>query len=354
MDESARTRFESWKEIANYLKTSVRTVQRWEKDELLPVHRHAHARQDTVYAYSDEIDHWRSDRDRHGTSDTSLSSEIASLQRDLASPSPTLPRISRSLQGPFLPRDEEHRILQESLEAVRAGGVRIVCLTGEPGAGKTTLLEHFISGIENAPGQLVMFSACSQRLAGAEAFLPLLDSLDGLTRAGESAVITRLLKLTAPTWYVQIAPLWSTADPAFASVLERAGVASPERVKRELASFVAHVTAVLPLVIAIDDLHWADASTVEVLAYLLSRPNLTRILLACAYRQTEMSLSAHPFVSVRHELVKRRLLVELPLRRLNREETAHYLDVVFPDNRFPKELAAVRPGSQQRESLFPE
>ena len=51
MDESARKRLESWKEIATYLKTSVRTVQRWEKDEFLPVHRHAHARQDTVYAY---------------------------------------------------------------------------------------------------------------------------------------------------------------------------------------------------------------------------------------------------------------------------------------------------------------
>ena len=188
MDESARTTLESWKEIANYLKTSVRTVQRWEKDELLPVHRHTHARQDTVYAYRDEIDHWRSDRDRHGTSDTSFSSEIASLQRELARPSFTLPGISRSLLGPFLPREEEHRILLESLEAVRAGGVRMVCLTGEPGAGKTTLLEHFISGIENAPGQLVTFSACSQRLAGAEAFLPLLDSLDGLTRAGENAL----------------------------------------------------------------------------------------------------------------------------------------------------------------------
>ena len=111
--------------------------------------------------------------------------------------------------------------------------------------------------------------------------------------------------------------------------------------KRELSSFVAHLTAVLPLVIAIDDLHWADASTVEVLAYLLSRPNLTRALLECAYRQTETALSAHPFVSVRHELVKRRLLVEVPLRRLNRGETAHYLDVVFPDHRFPKGLAAV-------------
>ena len=229
---------------------------------------------------------------------------------------------------------------EENLDAVRAGGVRAVCLTGEPGAGKTTLLEHFVAGIQTAPGQLVTFSTCSQRLADAEAFLPLLDGLDGLTRAGEDAVITRLLRATAPTWYVQIAPLWSTADPAFASVLERARAASPERVKRELVTFVAHISAVLPLVIAIDDLHWAAASTVEVLAYLLSRPDLERLLLVCASRQTEMALSAHPFVAIRHELIKRRILVEVPLRRLSEEETACY-SMVVPDNRFPKELAEV-------------
>ena len=258
----------------------------------------------------------------------------------------------RSLQGPFLRRDDELRILQENLDAVRAGGVRAVCLTGEPGAGKTTLLEHFVSGIQTAPGQLVTFSTCSQRLAGAEAFLPLLDGLDGLTRAGEDAAITRLLRAIAPTWYVQIAPLWSTADPAFASVLERARAASPERVKRELAAFVAHITAVRPLVVAIDDLHWADASTVEVLAYLLSKPDLERLLLVCAYRQTEMTLSAHPFVSVRHELMKRRILVEVPLRRFSRQETACYLDLVFPENRFPKELAEVVQARSNGNPLF--
>ena len=344
MDRSGRTRFDSWKEIANYLKISVRTVQRWEKDEGLPVHRHAHARQDTVYAYKDEIDAWRSDRDRYAATagGPSRSTEIAFLQAELESAAPAAPPAAlRSLQGPFLRREDELRILQENLEAVGAGDVRIVCLTGEPGAGKTTLLEHFIAGIQAARGQLVTFSACSQRLAGAEAFLPLLDSLDGLTRTGENAALTRLLILTAPTWYVQIAPLWSTADPGFASVLERARAASPERVKRELSSFVAHITAVLPLVIAIDDLHWADASTVEVLAYLLSRPELKRLLVVCAYRQTEMALSAHPFVAIRHELIKRRILVEVPLRRLNRGETADYLDLVFPDNEFPKELADV-------------
>jgi hypothetical protein len=239
-----------------------------------------------------------------GAGGPSRSTEIASLQAELVSAAPAPPPAAlRSLKQPFLRRENELRILQENLEAVGAGDVRVVCLTGEPGAGKTTLLEHFIAAVQAARGQLVTFSACSQRLAGAEAFLPLLDSLDDLTHRGENGTLTRLLILTAPTWYVQIAPLWSTADPGFAFVLERARAASPERVKRELSSFVAHITAVRPLVIAIDDLHWADASTVEVLAYLLSRPELKRLLIVCGYRQTEMALSAHPFVAIRHELI---------------------------------------------------
>jgi tetratricopeptide (TPR) repeat protein len=51
-------RLESWKEIASYLKREVRTVQRWEKDESLPVHRHQHRDRASVFAYKAEIDAW--------------------------------------------------------------------------------------------------------------------------------------------------------------------------------------------------------------------------------------------------------------------------------------------------------
>jgi len=48
----------SWKEIAAHLQREVRTVQRWEKTEGLPVHRHEHQKKSTVYAYSGELDAW--------------------------------------------------------------------------------------------------------------------------------------------------------------------------------------------------------------------------------------------------------------------------------------------------------
>ena len=49
---------ESWKQIAAYLDRSERTVRRWEATEGLPVHRHEHERQDTVFAYRHEIEAW--------------------------------------------------------------------------------------------------------------------------------------------------------------------------------------------------------------------------------------------------------------------------------------------------------
>lgn len=59
---AAPDRLDSWKEIASYLKRDVRTVQRWEKMEKLPVRRHLHEKQGTVYAFKSEIDAWSQGR----------------------------------------------------------------------------------------------------------------------------------------------------------------------------------------------------------------------------------------------------------------------------------------------------
>jgi TolB-like protein/Tfp pilus assembly protein PilF len=54
----ALDRLDSWKEIAAYLKRDVTTVQRWEKREGMPVHRHLHDRMGSIYAFSSELDAW--------------------------------------------------------------------------------------------------------------------------------------------------------------------------------------------------------------------------------------------------------------------------------------------------------
>ena len=53
---------DSWKEIASYLKRDVSTVQRWEKGEAMPVHRHVHDKRGSVYALTSELDSWLQSR----------------------------------------------------------------------------------------------------------------------------------------------------------------------------------------------------------------------------------------------------------------------------------------------------
>lgn len=55
-------RLHSWKEIAAYLRHGLRTVQRWEQTEGLPVHRHPHEKRDAVWAYREELDTWWASR----------------------------------------------------------------------------------------------------------------------------------------------------------------------------------------------------------------------------------------------------------------------------------------------------
>jgi hypothetical protein len=59
-----RDHLDSWKEIAVYLGREVRTAQRWERREDLPVHRHSHAKGSSVWAFKNEIDAWLHSRDR--------------------------------------------------------------------------------------------------------------------------------------------------------------------------------------------------------------------------------------------------------------------------------------------------
>src|ERR671919_2049075 len=57
-DEPLQDRLDSWKEIAGFLQRDVRTVQRWEKQTGLPVHRHADSHLRTAYAYRSELEAW--------------------------------------------------------------------------------------------------------------------------------------------------------------------------------------------------------------------------------------------------------------------------------------------------------
>ena len=80
---------------------------------------------------------------------------------------------------------------------------------------------------------------------------------------------------------------------------------------RELTIFLEDTSRHQPVVIFIDDLHWADVSTIDVLAHFAPRLGRMRVLLVVTYRQHEILKTKHPFGRLRGELIARRHLDEV-------------------------------------------
>lgn len=122
--------------------------------------------------------------------------------------------------------------------------------------------------------------------------------------------------------------------------------------KRELAAFLHVLSARRPILIWFEDLHWADASTIDLMAYLCARLNELPLLLLVTYRQTELLISRHPFSTVRLDLEGRGLSREIPLPFLRCDDVRQYLDMEFPRNTFSPALAELIHAKTDGSPLF--
>jgi predicted ATPase len=228
----------------------------------------------------------------------------------------------------------------------------LICVTGEPGLGKTTLVDNFLDELA-ATGRLwgLARGRCSERLAGAEAYLPFLEAIDSLIHSEGGASVAQTMKLLAPTWYLQLAPL-SADDPSRAQVLAEAKGASQERRKREMSVFLHELSRQRPVVIFLDDIHWADPSSVDLLAYLGSKCSEWRVLFVLTYRPSNLLQTQHPFCSAKLELQGRGVCREIALPFLSREDCDLYLALAFAGHTFPSELATVLHARTEGNPLF--
>ena len=246
-------------------------------------------------------------------------------------------------------REPERAELRAAFNGAHAGRGALLCVAGEPGIGKTTLVEDFLAELA-AEGQCTIArGSCSERLAGTEAYLPLLEALESLVQNNQS--LAQTMKQLAPTWYAQVAPLSGDSEES-ARLLAEVKAASQERMKRELAAFLQSVAQSQPLVIFFDDLQWSDVSTIDLLSFFASKFDALKVLIVVAYRPSDMLLSKHPFLQIRPDLQARGVCRELLLEFLNAAEITEYLALEFPGHRFPPEFPQLIHAKTEGSPLF--
>ncbi|MBL8205529.1 MAG: protein kinase [Blastocatellia bacterium] len=258
------------------------------------------------------------------------------------------PVSASSLRRKTVGRDKERLELQAAFDA---GQSLLLCVAGEPGMGKTTLVEEFLSVQANQQTCLIARGRCSERLAGTEAYLPLLEALEALLRADRDGFCARTMRQLAPTWYAQIATLGDENSSA-SRLLEEVRNASQERMKRELAALLQALSQTMPLVLFFDDLHWADVSTIDLLSFLAGKFDTMRVLILVTYRPSDLLLTKHPFLQIRPDLQARGLCRELTLDYLSLTEIETYFALEFPQHRFPPELPHLIQAKTEGNPLF--
>jgi len=227
-------------------------------------------------------------------------------------------------------REKERAGLWKAYRDVAGGRGLLACLSGEPGIGKTTVAEAFLGELDDdGQDRFVARGRCSERLAGSEAYLPLLEALESLLQGPMQGTAERAMRALAPAWFAQVA-----------SAEKRLQVpsVSQEQLKRQLAALLRELSRTAPVVFFLDDLHWADASTVDLLAYLATKFAELRLLVIASYRPSDLLLARHPFASLKLELEGRGDCRELPLAFLTPADVGAYLACEFPARRFPASL----------------
>jgi tetratricopeptide (TPR) repeat protein len=236
-------------------------------------------------------------------------------------------------------REAERSALFGAYARVTNGASLLVAVTGEAGIGKSTLTEDFLREIASAADRpIVARGRCSERLAGAEAYLPILEVLEDMLRRGGGVSMDQLMRAVAPTWYVQVAT--RSEHASIAELRRDTAAASQERMKRELTALFEDLSRTRPVVIFLEDLHWADVSTIDIVNYLAGRFADLRVMVLVTYRPSEMAVAQNRFSSISGDLRSHGWFEHLPLEFLAPGDVERYLALEFAGHRFPPEFAA--------------
>jgi DNA-binding winged helix-turn-helix (wHTH) protein len=217
--------------------------------------------------------------------------------------------------APLIGREAALATLVRALAADDAAAPRVLFVAGEAGIGKSVLVEH-VAARARALGFELARGHCSEQSGGGEPYLPLLDALAAACAGPRAAAWSKAMRQAAPTWLAQLP--WLVAEADRAGLQQELAGAAQDRMLREFAMLLDHVAPERPLLLVIEDLHWSDLATIQLLGYLARRRGggaPWRVL--ASFRPADLGAEDHPLQVLRHELRLHRQCVEVALQHFS-------------------------------------
>ncbi len=205
--------------------------------------------------------------------------------------------------GHFVGRESELALLIERLQQSKQGRGSLLLIEGEAGAGKSHLVHHLLQQAlagtidvngrhadATTPGDFTVIHATCQPLEQQLPFAPLSDGLGRFLHSLPDAIL-RALPIASLAQFAQLAPSLQDRLPELPVLSTEAWFNSEENRQRLINGLIALLSTLAgarPLLLFLDDLHWADTETLAVLGRLAQRLSQMPILLLLAYRRGEL------------------------------------------------------------------
>jgi predicted ATPase/DNA-binding winged helix-turn-helix (wHTH) protein len=268
-------------------------------------------------------------------------SERSALERPITSSD----RLSQDLVG----RGGVLEMLREMWQRVLNGERQIIFITGEPGIGKTALAEGFQRRVAFGEKSIrIAHGQCIEGYGSKEAYGPVLDALGRLCRGPRAEPLVEILSSEAPTWLAQL-PGLLTRERREMLQREISG-ATRERMVRELGDALESITAETALLLLLEDLHWVDDSTVDLISALARRRTPAKLMLLATCRPLDPP--RHSLKALISDLLVRRWCREIDLTPLSQADVEEYLGAQLPTSPPPPGLSALVHRHSQGNPLF--
>jgi tetratricopeptide (TPR) repeat protein len=245
--------------------------------------------------------------------------------------------LERLARGRLVAREVELKELRQLWQACLAGEARLGMISGEPGVGKTRLAYEMVTGAR-LQGAVVLQGGCYEYEA-ATPYLPFVEALRAWVHEQNQENLKAFLGGTA----ADLARLAPEIDSMMGPLSQPPSLSPNEerlRLFDSLTRLCSRLAGPRGLLIFLDDLHWADQGSLQLLHYLLRHLQGEKVMVLACYREIELGRT-HPLADAIVQWNKEHLMRRIPLDRLTKGETREMLQALFQDEVTSEFLAAI-------------
>ena len=226
-------------------------------------------------------------------------------------------------------RDDAIQKIDECWAKTLSGETQILFVNGEAGFGKSSVINHWLNEQMAAhSNNLFTNVACFNQHDSSEPYLPILNALGSLVKNPQHEAMKPLLRQCAPSWLLQMPFLLSELEQE-ALKKELFGV-TKQRMLREFVDFIEAATQYTPLLLCIEDLHWCDNASLDLIMALAQRSSLKKLMLLGSFRTSELRQDTSTLKHTYNQLQLKNLCQTVDLLALNDNQIEECLQQNLP------------------------